>query len=116
MVTDHSNKRFCLNLGEVALKLLDWHGDDNRDTRHAGTTYTRLLEQIDGKYMEHVCGIVSLLSQTRSLERADFAVTETQIQQLGDDIAAEDHFADFYGLAILSCSGYRQRSPKPVRY
>ena len=66
--------------------------------------------------MEHVCGLILLLLDTRALERAGFAVTETQIEQLGDDIGAECHFADFYGLSLLSCAGYRQRSLAPLLY
>ena len=113
MVSDHSNKRFCNSLGELAQELICWHTDDNKETRQAHTTYVWYLGQIDGNYMEHVCRIINLLSDTLSLERAGFAVTDAKIEQLGDDVEGENHFANFHGVLIMSSSGYRYWTPPP---
>ena len=49
------------------------------------------------------------LCNTESLQNAGFAMTNEAIAQVGDDVAAEDSFADFHGTGLFCISGYRQR-------
>ena len=55
-----------------------------------------------------VCGFIKLLQDTASLERAGFAVTGAEIQALGDDLEAEEGFADFHGRSLMCIAGRRQ--------
>ena len=109
MYNDHTNQRYCFSLGEIALLLVQWHTMDNRNTRNASGTFKHLLEQVNGGYMKHVNSFVELLANTASLERAGFAVTDTEIEALGEDLAAEDEFADFHGRSVMCISGRRQQ-------
>ena len=59
--------------------------------------------------MEHVNAFIHVLSSVPSMQSAGFAMTDASIHILGDDILAEDAFAEFQGVAAFSLSGYRQR-------
>ena len=109
MITDQTNKRFCLSLGEYAKLCIEWHKKDNGNTRYSASTWSCNLEQNNGGYMEHCCNIIKLLSDTGSLEAAGFAVSDEDIFRLGDDVLAEETFADFHGTAAFSLAGRRQR-------
>ena len=109
MLTNHSNKRFCLSLGEVATILICWHTLDNRATRDADGSYTHYLDQINGGYMKHVKELISLLHNSMSLERAGFAVTDSDIELVQEDVIGEDNFADFHFMAIMTQAGCRMR-------
>ena len=108
MYNDHINQRYCFSLGELAQILVHWHTDDNRNTRTASGTFDQTLKQVNGGYMQHVNDFVDLLTNTASLERSGFAMTDSTIQALGDDLESEDGFADFHGRSIMSLSGRRQ--------
>ena len=109
MMTDHTNKRFCASLGELAKLLIAWHKEDNTSTRSALMTWKWNLSECNGGYMRHVTGFVELLSSVGSLEAAGCAVTDCEINALGQNVITEDSFVQFHGTAIFSLSGYRQR-------
>ena len=105
MITDHSNKRYCFPLGQYAQLCIAWHKQDNVNTRAADTTWEWNLRQISGGYMSHCCDIIKCLSGTSWLEADGFAVSDEDIRRLGDDLHAEDTFADFHGKAAFSFGG-----------
>ena len=110
MLTDHNNKRYCSSLGEGARKLISWHTDDNRETRDSDRTYNWNLRQIAGGYMAHITEFIELLDNTQSLERAHFAMTEGDINNLEDgDIHVEDAFAQFHAFSLWSLATQRAR-------
>ena len=89
--------------------IIQWHTDDNRNIRNAFESYDWYLAQIGGLYMEHVSAFNLLLSDTSALERAGFAITDAQIEELGEDIVSEDAFAEFFGVSILTMMGFKIR-------
>ena len=106
MLTDHSNKKYCGSLGEVASEVIAWHTEDNRETRHAENTYDHNLMQIKGICIKHIENIIDLLENTVSLERAGFALTKTDIANMHEDeLIAEDGFAQFHAFFMLG-DGY----------
>ena len=116
MITDHTNKRFCLILGLIARILVSWHTEDNRRTRDSESTWAWNMEQVDGGYMKHVCQFFGLMFDVRSLEESGFAMDDSDIANLQDDITAEDAFAQYYGTGVFSMGGHRVRRnlPRPA--
>ena len=109
MIADHTNKRYCLNLGELAKLLIAWHTMDNRETRSSTTTWVWNLGQCNGGYMAHVCSFMKLLFDVQALERAGYSMTDDAIRSLEDDVTMEDQFANFFGTGIFSIVGHRTR-------
>ena len=59
--------------------------------------------------MEHVTGFLRLLYDVQAMERAGYSMTDDAINNLGDDVTAEDQFANFFGVGIFSMVGHRTR-------
>ena len=59
--------------------------------------------------MQHVCKFFQLLFDVKTLEDTGFAMNDSDIANLQDDIIAEDSFAQFYGIGIFSMAGHRVR-------
>ena len=59
--------------------------------------------------MVHVCQFFHLLFDIKSLKEAGFAMNDSNIRNVAEDIIAEDSFAQFYGVAVLSMGGNRVR-------
>ena len=109
MSSDHTNKRYCFNLGEIGKLLINWHRSDNQNTRSAATTLEWNLGQCNGGYMIHVCDFIKLLYDVQAMQRAGYAMTDDDIRNLEDDVTTEDQFANFYGVGIFSMAGHRTR-------
>ena len=90
MLSDMTNKRYCMIMGEVAKPLISWHMKANTETRSTDRTHTWLSDQVDGGYMGHCCEFVALLSDPRVLESAGFALDGPSVDALGSDWQSED--------------------------
>ena len=109
MFSNATNKRYTLQFAELGRKMVKFHVYQNNETRDSDRMCSWHLFQINGGYMEHVCEIVGLLTDVESLQRASFAIDDSDVQRLGDDWQSEDAFASVYADSIFTLSAWRQR-------
>lgn len=109
MLSDHTNMRFCRILATVESPLLEWHGEQNRETRQASSSHQWYKQQVLGGYQAHLAGNLRLLETPAALQNARFVLTPDAIKQLGSDLASEEEFADFFGQSVLALTTYRAK-------
>lgn len=109
MLASKSNERYCAMLRIVALPLVQWHGEQNRELRAADSACRWVVSEFGGGYMKHVSSFIALLVHGRSLHESAMVLTPHEAKALGNDLIAEDEFCDFYGQSIMTLVACRLR-------
>ena len=110
MYSNGTNRRNFTALAEPARVMVDFHTEQNRDTRGSNSTHEWVVKQVGhGGYVEHVSKIIGVLHDPVALCRADYAISDSDVDALGDDVISEDLFADFLAQSVHHLAGWRQR-------
>lgn len=109
LLSDRSNQRHCEILSLSARVLKEWHTEQNKEQRSAAGAKKWAVGQVQGGYMQMCASILSLVADADGLQNCFFALTPDAIRQLGNDIIAEDEFADLLGQTCVSLCAFRLR-------
>lgn len=110
VLSDPLNHRLCEAVNVIAGPLKSWHAHQNRILRSCPESLEWVKSQAAGTYMDHICEIVSGLTEVSGLERMGFATHLRQVNKISeDDIGLENEVASLVGNFCMTMVKNRAR-------
>ena len=101
LLSEESNERILLIVGQLTGVVLDWHLVQNKANRNAEGCCKWLREQAGGGYMAHVNKVAQCLRNANMLDRCGFITSPDELKAYSQaslgEVVAEDDFADVFG-------------------